>query len=107
MKTILKLVGLLVCLAAVPAWALRCGSDLVTLGDYQIQVLQKCGEPVLKAHRVEYRAVRLRNPGIDLETYIPVEIEEWTYNFGPTRFMELLRFENGRLIESRPLGYGN
>jgi len=106
MKTRRFIFGLLLCLVESPVWAFRCGMDLVTLGDYQIQVLRKCGEPIQKAHRVAYRAVRLRNLGFEQETYVPVDIEEWTYNFGPTRFMELLQFENGRLIDSRSLGYG-
>jgi hypothetical protein len=107
MTTRTALIGFLFCFAAHPAWALRCGHELVKDGDHLVQVLRKCGDPVYTAHRIEYRAVRLRQPGLDFERYVPVEIEEWTYDFGPSRFMQVLRFENGRLIEIDSLGYGS
>jgi hypothetical protein len=89
------------------SWALRCGNNLVVEGDYMIEVLRKCGEPYFKQTRVEIRGVRLNNPGIEQYVYYPVNIEEWTYNFGPTRFMEVLKFEDNRLIATKPLGYGD
>ena len=106
LKKQVLIVALMLCQAEYPAWALRCGPGLVDIGDYSIQVLRKCGDPVERNHRVEYRLVLLRSFGLDIEQVVPMEVEEWTYNFGPTRFMERLRFENGRLVESRPLGYG-
>jgi len=106
MRKNLFIFGLLLCLSAPPAWALRCGTQLVQIGDYKLEVLRKCGEPMLTDSRVEYRAVRLRNPGLDLERYVPVTIDEWAYNFGPNRFMQLLRFENGRLVGIESLSYG-
>ena len=102
---------ILLLIMAEPAWALRCGNLLVLEEDYKLQVLQKCGEPFYQESRVEYRAMRLRGsgiqqPGLDYETLVPVTVEEWTYNFGPHRFMELLIFENGRLVRIKDLGYG-
>lgn len=38
--------GLLCSLLAAPAFALRCGSDLVQEGETRFELLQKCGEPV-------------------------------------------------------------
>ena len=35
-----------------------------------------------------------------------VVVEEWTYNLGPYQFMRLVRIENGRVVEVKPLGYG-
>lgn len=35
------------------------------------------------------------------------EYEEWTYNFGPRRFMQVVTFENGRLIDVQSAGYGS
>jgi hypothetical protein len=119
MKKKLALMGLLLCLAASPAWGLRCGNQLVDVGDYQFTVFRKCGSPLYTNHRIEYRVVRWYNPGldwgwynrwynpgVDWERYIPVEVEEWFYDFGATRFMQLLRFENGRLVYIQSLGYG-
>jgi len=104
--------GLMLLLGSAPAWALRCDSRLVLEGDYKLQVLQKCGEPDYRESRVEYRLTRLRGsglnqPGLDQEVQQPVVIDEWTYDFGPHRFMQLLIFENGRLVRIKDLDYGN
>lgn len=104
-KTIIPL-GLFLCLSAPAAWALRCGSLLVNTGDYKFEVLRKCGEPVFTDSRIELRVVRLYGPGLELGQYVPVMIDEWTYDFGPNRFVQLLRFENGRLVDIESLGYG-
>jgi hypothetical protein len=37
---------------------------------------------------------------------VHVTIEEWIYNFGPTQFMRILRFENNKLIEIETGDYG-
>ena len=37
---------------------------------------------------------------------IEIQIEEWVYNFGSQRFMQLLTFEDGRLKQIQDLGYG-
>jgi hypothetical protein len=93
------------------AGAFYCGHDLVMEGDYKLQVLQRCGEPTYAQHRVEYRTVVIRGsgiyqPGLDIIRQEPVEIDEWTYDFGPHRIMKGLYFENGRLLTIKELGYG-
>jgi hypothetical protein len=35
-----------------------------------------------------------------------INIEEWTYNFGPDRFIQTLAFENGELVSITAGGYG-
>jgi hypothetical protein len=79
------------------AWALRCGNDLIAKGDRKIEVLKACGEPTLidtwEEESVAFRgneAVVIGEKGINA-------VELWTYNFGPMRFMQFLRFVNGRL----------
>lgn len=49
----------------------------------------------------------------DLETYLlprnhgyAADEEIWTYNFGPDRLLEQLRFRNGRLVDISSDGYG-
>jgi hypothetical protein len=37
---------------------------------------------------------------------VPVDVEEWVYNFGRLRFMYILRFENGILRSISQGGYG-
>lgn len=120
---------LLTCLLLSPAaLALRCGSNVIDAGMRKIEVEQKCGAPASKDSRIEYRTVRkhrsvrgeysgyndlyeLRNrrdrlSEEEVET-VQVVIEEWVYNFGSTRFMQLLIFEDGKLREVKDLGYGS
>jgi hypothetical protein len=41
-----------------------------------------------------------------LQREVFVQVEEWVYNFGPTQFMQLLVFEEGRLVKIQNLDYG-
>ena len=108
-------------LAAGPAFAFRCGSKLVTEGDHYSKVLKICGEPLGVQERLIYREGRTRPrvfaegpDGIRVDreittydrSYVEVKVEEWTYNFGPRRLMQLVRFENGFVVEIDELGYG-
>lgn len=105
-------IGLVLCLlAAGPAGAetLRCGDDLITEGDPMARVLRLCGEPV-----DVQRTVALREPTYWIGGRLvraaggwrEVPIETWTYNFGPSRFMRRLRFEDGAVVSIETLGYG-
>jgi len=94
--------------AAVPAYAFRCGTRLISAGDPADKVLNFCGSPVSVQTR------RTERPYIDDfgRSYLSrglieeVVIEEWTYNLGPQQFMRLVRIENGRVVEVKSLGYG-
>lgn len=95
-------------LAALPAYAFRCGTRVITEGDPADKVLQFCGSPVSVQTR------RAERPYIDDlgRSYLyrglveEVVIEEWTYNLGPNQFMRLVRIENGRVADVKSLGYG-
>ncbi|UFQ03020.1 DUF2845 domain-containing protein [Pseudomonas fitomaticsae] len=66
---------------------LRCGSQLVSLGDRASEVLQKCGEPVSRDLLGYKRSANRREE---------FQVEEWTY--GPSNGMyQYLRFEGNRL----------
>ncbi len=66
---------------------LRCGSQLVSLGDRSSEVLQKCGEPVGRDVLGYKRSANRREE---------FQVEEWTY--GPNNGMyQYLRFEGNRL----------
>lgn len=109
-------------LAPDPALAFRCGNKLVTEGDPADKVLTICGEPTGVQQRVIYRTgitrprfrVDDRPGGIHLRrevlgydrSYEEVLVEEWTYNFGPRRLMQLVIFENGFVADIEQLGYG-
>jgi len=94
---------LVMLLSAAPAAALRCGSDLVQVGDHRFEVLAKCGEPALVDSWE--RKVYLAPYDNRIDSRL-VRIEEWTYNFGSSRFVKILRFENGRLVSIDEAGYG-
>jgi hypothetical protein len=111
----------LLVLAATPALAFRCGNRIVSDGDHYSKVLKICGEPTGVQERVIYREgvtrprFRVEGPNglrYDQEvlqydrSYVEVLVEEWTYNFGPRRLMQLVRFENGFVVEVDQLGYG-
>jgi hypothetical protein len=91
------------------AWALRCGTRIVSEGDSKDKVEYACGAPhrvdsweeeriVHEPHyepfwngeryerRVYYRPVR-----------VWVKVDKWTYNHGSTRFLRHLFFKNGVL----------
>ena len=66
---------------------LRCGSQLVSVGDRSSEVLQKCGEPVSRDLLGYKRSANRREE---------FQVEEWTY--GPNSGMyQYLRFEGNRL----------
>lgn len=82
----------------------RCGvigNDL-DKHDYQSVVLMKCGQPDSAESYEEDHIVRVG----DREHVQVVRYDEWTYNFGPRKFMSILRFRNGVLVEVRKGDYG-
>lgn len=86
----LVLCTLLAALVSAPLLAdtLRCGSQLVSLGDRAFEVERKCGAPL---HRDPI--------GYTLGSYDRREyrVEEWVY--GPSNGMlSILRFEGNRLV---------
>lgn len=108
------------------ASGLRCGTRLITIGDYKDRVLAECGEPdhvqVWEEERVygfrhhpQYYGVydnyEYVHPGDGAGHAYRVRklviVEEWTYNHGPSRFLDHLRLENGvvRDITSGDYGY--
>ncbi len=115
--------GLLVVFASVPAYGLRCKGRIVSIEDTTAKVMDICGEPQhvnsweenrirdedryyhyksrKKSHRYypNYHYKSPKNGHRYYPTTDSVNLEEWTYNFGPTVFIRYLLFENGRLKE--------
>jgi hypothetical protein len=108
----------------------RC-SDLIEKGDRKIEVIMNCGDP----YSIEYfweeqfsavsSAIRIRKvPQFKRKrdrykkeyTFIRekiyeqsrrlINIEEWTYNFGPGRFMNFIQFQNGKVKKVEYGDYG-
>jgi len=79
---------------------------LVSVGLRTEEVRRKCREPDDVQTRVEVRTVRETRrrfsngvaEDVVVENSVEVPIEEWFYDFGPSRFTKTLLFENGRLV---------
>ncbi len=94
------------------AYALRCGTELVSKKDPKIEVVRKCGDPVSIEAWMAYDVIprhygHRKHHATFGGVVISIAVEEWIYNFGPHRLMHLLRFENGYLVRMGTLGYGN
>lgn len=100
-----------------PTSDLRCGPYVISRGARQSEVLRKCGNPSYieswekeSVRRDFYKDIpvqsdeQLSQEPLVLREYI--RVEEWEYNFGPTRFLYYLRFENGKLIRITVGDYG-
>lgn len=93
---------------SLPASALRCGSDIVTRGDHLLEVLEYCGEPALREEFVVRKPVARQQHHLlpDYPVIEPVTVREWTYDFGPNRFMRKIRFEDGVIKKIKTLNKG-
>jgi hypothetical protein len=83
----------IVLLLAAPSWArsMRCGNELVRVGDPTIELLQRCGEPDLKE--------LLNTDGLI--------VEKWTYNCGSLRFMRIITLKGGVIERIELADYGS
>lgn len=109
---------------------LRCG-QLVDKGDRKLEVLINCGDPYSidffweerfsavssavrmrkipqflrdgKKYKKDYLFIRER---IYEQNRKLINIEEWTYNFGPRQFLYFIKFENGKVIKVEEGDYG-
>lgn len=80
---------MVLCLLAVTESAMaqmRCGQNLIVVGDLAARVLEVCGEP----HAIQYEF------GGDL----------WIYNFGPTEFLKILTIRDGEVRRIQTGDYG-
>ena len=95
--------------------SLSCNGRIVATGDSAYQVRAVCGDPDAVNRRVELRTARQRvlvpcggqRCWAEVERSVEVTIEEWTYDFGRTRFMQFLLFEDGKLARIESGGYGH
>ena len=106
------LIGLCILVIAEPAIALRCGSKLVNDGDHMAKILKYCGEPTVVQVRTIVRGYdggyHRSRYGRDYAygSHNEIIVEEWTYNFGPRKFMQTIIFENGLVVSVRQLRSG-
>jgi hypothetical protein len=84
------------------AEALRCGSDLVQIGDFKADVLMKCGEPFLKDTVYVDNDERITG-AVDKHGHC-LAVDQWTYNPGSGQFLTVLDFRGGKLLR---ISYGS
>jgi len=104
--------------------SLRCDGRLVSIKDTQIEVEDICGPATfIRSTQIKKSVKRYQKPRRDgqlqksetdsktnyffeSERSYWVDLDEWTYNFGSSRFVQTLVFENGKLISIADGSYG-
>jgi Protein of unknown function (DUF2845) len=87
---------------------------LISVGQSQLEVRNRCGEPDDTRPSVELRTIRetVRQwvngvaHEVIVERTVEIAVDEWTYDFGRHRFIEFLHFESGRLMSVLEGGKG-
>jgi hypothetical protein len=103
--------------AEASADGMRCGTRLISAGDSTYAVKSRCGDPQDATRRVETRTERRRvrvpcGPNNEArcdrvqEVSADVVVDEWTYDFGPQRFVHYLTFLDGKLARVETGSYG-
>ncbi len=82
----------------------RCDERYSDIGATKAEVLLRCGEPSWKEER---REEILETIDAATKRKVTITVEEWTYNFGPDKFVRVFQFRNNRLVDIRTGGYGN
>lgn len=78
----------------------ECGDgNSLSIGDSKLEVFRKCGLPTSVGRDQE-------SPDGGPDYRRMLDEDSWTYDFGPDRFVRLLRFSNGRLKSIERGGYG-
>jgi len=96
------------CLPGLASAGMRCGSRIIDRGVSSVEVRSFCGEPAQVDRSTAFRGdARVtdadgRVTGIGAD----VQVEFWTYNFGPNLLMDRVRIEDGIVVDVQDLGYG-
>lgn len=97
LAVLLLLAGCGLSQAVLASGSMRCGSRIVDEGNLEAELLSACGEP-------SYRDRWTFNiPG---QSGLYTDTEVWTYDFGPSKLLRLIKLSNGRIIDIETDGYG-
>jgi Protein of unknown function (DUF2845) len=90
------------------ALALDCHGRLVVIGASPWEVQERCGEPTAIEDVMKYIPQHAYDPSQGtVYILVPVQQSIWTYNFGSTRFIYYLTFQEGKLIDIQTGDYGH
>lgn len=118
----IKKIGLMIlCFASShSALALRCGTHIIHEGDSFSRVEKFCGEPETTQTRSIFRTVSIAwkneylsrsnqstsSERIQDKVTIEVIVDEWFYNFGPSKISQKVIFEDGQVAKIKNVGRG-
>jgi Protein of unknown function (DUF2845) len=90
------------------ALALDCHGRLVVIGASPWEINERCGEPTAVEDVMKHIPQRAYDPTSQTYVYILVPVQQsiWTYNFGSTRLVYYLTFQEGKLIDIQTGDYG-
>jgi hypothetical protein len=83
--------------------SIACARGIVSLGDTKVDLLGKCGEPALRDGWTVSTAIFV--PHATGASAAGV-IEQWTYDFGSSRFLQVVTLEMGKVVAIERGGYG-
>lgn len=84
--------------------SLRCPGGIVSTGDSKLDLLGKCGPPALQDHETVERSILDAKAGVGQRVVAAVEL--WTYDFGRSRFIQVVRIVKGRIASIERGSYG-
>ena len=107
LATVVAVVKLVVTIGS--ALALDCHGRLVVIGASPWEVKERCGEPTAIEDVMKHVPQRAYDPRSQTSVYILVPVQQsiWTYNFGSTRFLYYLTFQDRKLIDITTGDYGH
>jgi hypothetical protein len=85
-------------LAFIPSVAMagiRCGNRIIDTGTTSTEAAYRGATTGAPGH-----------PNSVIGSGVEIQIEVWTYNFGPDRLIERIWFEDGVVVNIESLGYG-
>ena len=82
-----------------------CAGKIIREGVTEAQVAAACGTPTEVGDRSSVRAPAVGEVAPPSGDHGDIEV--WTYNFGSTKLMQRIWFEDGRVKLVESLGYGH
>jgi uncharacterized protein DUF2845 len=88
--------------------SMRCDGGIVSVGDSKLDLVGKCGWPALQEDLVGERTTTIfeRRGQVAFNRSVSSKTERWTYDFGKSRFIQVVLLEGGRILRIERGGYG-
>jgi hypothetical protein len=110
MRSLVMALPMAVCFLAQSSHAasLRCGTYVVSDGAAKGEVLARCGEPESKETRSVAQETKTQTGENESTKQVVYKtFEDWTYNFGSNRLMQVVTFEDGKLVNVQSTRHGH